>query len=198
MLQMYTIFKDDSSIILTDNLKYSDEIHFFYFNKINLEDLLNKIENNTLHITLYDADIEMMWNDFSKNFKLIEAAGGVVQNEEKAVLFIFRNEKWDLPKGKVEKDESIQETALREVEEECGVFDLKLGDFITKTYHIYEYKKQQILKISHWYKMKSSTKSLKPQVEEDITEAVWKNDKQMQQALKNTYPNIKLLLKSLQ
>ena len=195
---MYTIFKDDSSIILTDNLKYSDEIHFFYFNKINLEDLLNKIENNTLHITLYDADIEMMWNDFSKNFKLIEAAGGVVQNEEKAVLFIFRNEKWDLPKGKVEKDESIQETALREVEEECGVFDLKLGDFITKTYHIYEYKKQQILKISHWYKMKSSTKSLKPQVEEDITEAVWKNDKQMQQALKNTYPNIKLLLKSLQ
>ncbi|MBE9490133.1 MAG: NUDIX domain-containing protein, partial [Bacteroidetes bacterium] len=133
-----------------------------------------------------------------KNFKVIEAAGGVVQNDEKAVLFIFRNKKWDLPKGKVEKDESIQETALREVEEECGVFDLKLGDFITKTYHIYEYKKQQILKISHWYKMKSSTKSLKPQIEEDITEVVWKNDNQIQLALKNTYPNIKLLLKSLQ
>ncbi|NOQ92341.1 MAG: NUDIX domain-containing protein [Flavobacteriaceae bacterium] len=194
---MYTIFKDDSSIILTDNLKYCDDIYFFYFNKINLKDLLNKIENNTLHIILYDADIEMMWNKFLKNFKVIEAAGGVVQNEENAVLFIFRNEKWDLPKGKVEKDESIQETALREVEEECGVFDLKLGDFITKTYHIYQYKKQQILKISHWYKMKSCTKSLKPQIEEDITEVVWKNDDQIQLALRNTYPNIKLLLKSL-
>lgn len=194
---MYTIFKDDSSIILTDNLKNSDDIHFFYFNKVNLKDLINKIENNTLHIVLYDADIEMMWNNFLKNFKVIEAGGGVVQNDEKAVLFIFRNEKWDLPKGKVEKDESIQETALREVEEECGVFDLELGDFLTKTYHIYEYKKQQILKISHWYKMKSNTKSLKPQIEEDITEAVWKNDNQILLALKNTYPNIKLLLKSL-
>ncbi len=192
---MYTIFKDDSSIILTDNLKYSDDIHFFYFNKVNLKDLLYKTDNDTLHIILYDVDIEKMWSDFLKNFEVIEAAGGVVQNDEKEVLFIFRNEKWDLPKGKVEKDESVQETALREVEEECGVFDLKLGDFITKTYHIYEYKKQQILKVSHWYKMKSSTKSLKPQIEEDITEVVWKNDNQIQLALNNTYPNIKLLLK---
>ncbi len=194
---MYTIFKDDSSIILTDNLKNSDDIHFFYFNKVSLKDLLGKIENDTLHIILYDADIEEMWNYFLKNFKVIEAAGGVVQNNKNKVLFILRNEKWDLPKGKVEKDESIQEAALREVEEECGVFDLRSGDFIMKTYHTYEYKKQQILKISHWYKMKSSTKSLKPQIEEGITEVVWKNDNQIQLALKNTYPNIKLLLKGL-
>jgi len=194
---MYTIFKDDSSIILTDNLKKSDNIHFFYFNKVNLKDLLNMIKNKTLHIVLYDADLDMMWNNFLKNFKVIEAAGGVVRNNENETLFIYRLGKWDLPKGKIEKGELKKEAAIREVEEECGVFDLKLGDFIIKTYHIYEYKNEQILKISHWYKMKSSTKLLKPQIEEDITEVVWKNKEQIQLALNNTYPNIKLLLENI-
>jgi len=194
---MYTIFKDESSIFLTDDLKNQGAEFFLDFNKFNLKELFNSIENKTSHIILYHQDIELLWKSFRDNFIVLEAAGGVVQNDKNEILFIFRNEKWDLPKGKVEENESIQETAIREVEEECGVFDLKLGEFITKTYHIYEYKKNQILKISHWYKMKSNAKFFKPQIEEGITEVVWKNKNQIKLALKKTYSNIELLLKNM-
>ena len=194
---MYTIFKENSSIILTDKLEKTKINNFYFYNDINLRDLLSEIKNDNLSIILFHPDLEEMWSSFKNYFKVIEAAGGLVQNPDKEILFIYRNNIWDLPKGKIEKNEKVSEAAIREVQEECGLEMVFLGDFITKTYHIYEYENQEILKISHWFFMESNEINLVPQLEEDITEVVWKNEEETKEAIKNTYPNIKLLINRL-
>ncbi len=194
---MYTIFKNDCSIILTDCLKKKEENNFYKWVNIDLKNLLFRIDKNEFKkLIIYDSDIKLLWKNFKEQFKIIEAAGGVVFSNTD-ILFIFRLGKWDLPKGKIEKGESIQETAIREVKEECGLNKLTLGDFICSTYHIYTENEKDVLKISHWYKMYSNEKILTPQREEDITKVEWKNKIQIKKALQNTYPNIKLLLKKI-
>lgn len=127
----------------------------------------------------------------SKSVPLIEAAGGLVKNKEGEYLFIYRNDKWDLPKGKLEKGETAREGAVREVEEECGIEIARSGRKIIKTYHAYLIKGIVVLKKSHWYKMKFKGKGkLKPQLEEGITEVRWFNKTDMGEILKNTFPSI--------
>lgn len=130
---------------------------------------------------------------FVSLYKIIEAAGGIVKNKENKILFIFRQGKWDLPKGKIEKGENEKEAALREVEEECGIKELQLGDKFTRTYHTYVLKEENILKISHWYKMNYSgaSKKLVPQTEESITDARWMNKTEIMEAMQNTFPSIR-------
>ncbi len=196
---MYTIFKNDCVFYLTDLKDFSTGKNFFYWNEFDLNGSLEQCaEGEKKVFYLYHYDIEYLWKDFLGHFKRIEAAGGVVFNQDGEILFIFRNEKWDLPKGKIEKNEGIREAALREVMEECGIEkEPEIGEFITKTYHIYEYKGKEILKISHWFKMLSNEKNLKPQIEEDITRVVWMNKEQIHRVLKNTYGNIALLIEKL-
>jgi ADP-ribose pyrophosphatase YjhB (NUDIX family) len=198
MLQMYTIFKNDCSILLTDNPKNKHKKNFYYWHEINFEDLLFKIENDKIHsLILYHFDIDRMWSDFLKEFEVIEAAGGVILNSSEDILFILRNGKWDLPKGKIEKNETISEAAMREVKEECGISNVNLGEFIATTYHIYYENDQRVLKISHWYKMICNSNRFKPQLEEGITQVVWKNKDEVNLAIQNSYPNIKLLIEKL-
>ena len=109
----------------------------------------------------------------------------------------MRKGKWDLPKGKVDKQETIEAAALREVEEETGVQNLKLGSFIQVTYHIFKRGLKYKLKETFWYEMHTDfSKELVPQIKENITKAVWKTPQETEKALQNTYPNIKLLLKN--
>jgi 8-oxo-dGTP pyrophosphatase MutT (NUDIX family) len=119
---------------------------------------------------------------------VIKAAGGLVANAKGEFLFIFRNKKWDLPKGKVEKGEKLKITAVREVEEECGVKIEKREDLICQTYHIYELNGKVILKRTNWYKMfvKGSPKLI-PQKEEGITTASWVGPNGIKAKTKNTY-----------
>ena len=195
---MYTIFKNDCVFYLTDNKDFSLNSHFISWDSFDLTENLNKCDSsNPLTFYLYHSDLEFLWKEFKKKFKIIEAAGGVVLNHKKEILFIYRLDKWDLPKGKVEKGESLQETAIREVQEECGISELTLKNFISTTYHIYEEKGKQILKVSHWYAMHSETEEFIPQLEEDITKVEWKDSKGIKKAIENTYPNIKLLIKSV-
>lgn len=124
--------------------------------------------------------------------KKIIAAGGLVQNTKGEYLFIFRRGKWDLPKGKVDKNEKIEDAAIREVEEECGISGLEIIRPISKTYHTYTIKGEKILKETHWFFMKTNrTEKLIPQTEEDITEAVWADKKEVKTLLENTYDTIK-------
>jgi len=110
------------------------------------------------------------WEDFCHRYAIVEAAGGLVQNRRGEYLMIFRNGKWDLPKGKREPNESMEQTALREVEEECSIDRLTLLKPLTVTYHTYALQGVDILKPTQWYAMRyeGSESVFKPQAEEGI------------------------------
>jgi len=108
---------------------------------------------------------------------------------------IFRNNKWDLPKGKLEQNENIKECAIREVQEECGASGLRIINALQDTYHIYEINGIKILKRTYWFSMHTDSKcSLEPQIEEGITEVVWVDKEQIAEKLNNSFRNIKELL----
>jgi len=134
------------------------------------------------------------WKEFCSNFNIIEAAGGLVYSDNNQLLMIFRHDKWDLPKGKLEIGENIEECAIREVEEESGVEELSIVKKLKCTYHTYELDGKSILKRTYWFKMSSNYKSnLKPQLEEGITKVEWVNITEIPSKLENSYGNIKEL-----
>lgn len=127
--------------------------------------------------------------------KVIMAAGGVVENEKGEILLIYRKKHWDLPKGKLDEGESIEDCAVREVEEETGLKQVLLGDLIDTTTHQYKENGEQIIKKTIWYKMKaSSLDKLTPQTEEQIEDIRWVKPDELQSYTENTYPNIILIL----
>ena len=132
------------------------------------------------------------WKSFCSDYKLIIAAGGVVYNKKNQLLMIFRNEKWDLPKGKLEEGEDIKVCALREVEEECGVKGLKIVNKISETYHVYKVNHEKILKRTYWFKMSTDfNNKLIPQISEGITKVEWVDNKDIKQRIADSYRNIK-------
>ena len=129
---------------------------------------------------------------------MIEAAGGLVFNKEEQILMIFRNGKWDLPKGKLEIGESVEECAIREVEEECGILGLIIENKIKDTYHTYVLEGENILKKTYWYKMNTDFDGeLMPQIEEGITKVSWVSKDEISENLTNSYGNISDVLKTL-
>lgn len=192
---MYTIFKNDTSIILTDDRKILGAQNCYLWTDYNQKEALNKLASGHLSkLYLYDADLGGMWNSFKKMFKVIEASGGIVNNQSGEILFIYRHDKWDLPKGKIELNETREAAGIREVKEECGFNKINLLDYFDTTYHIYEEKEEDVLKISYWYRMYSNDNNLIPQVEEGITDLTWVSQVEVSKQLVNTYPNIALLV----
>lgn len=192
---MYTIFKNDASIILTDDTKMLSDKHYFVWKEFRQGNRFDELfRDKPKNIFLYHEDLDLMWEEFRGYFKIIEAAGGIVKNQAGQMLFIFRNGIWDLPKGKIEPNESKEDAGVREVEEECGFGSLDLGDFIGVTYHIYEEKESQVLKVSYWFEMASDETDLKPQLEEGITDLKWIGEQNLPFIYSNTYPNIRLLI----
>lgn len=123
----------------------------------------------------------------------IPAAGGAVRNEKGELLFIFRRGHWDLPKGKIEKGEGIPVAATREVEEECGLNDVRIVAPLETTYHIYRYKGDWAIKPTYWFLMEQHCDALPvPQEEEDITKVAWLSAKAFAKA-SPTFPNIVLV-----
>jgi 8-oxo-dGTP pyrophosphatase MutT (NUDIX family) len=132
---------------------------------------------------------------FSKKYHLIHAAGGVVQNDNRDVLLIYRRGKWDLPKGKIENNEPLELGAEREVKEETGLTDLMLRRPLHITYHTYAEKGKDILKETHWYLFDApGSQPLAPQTEEDINEVIWVSKDKVVNYKKNTYALIKDVL----
>jgi 8-oxo-dGTP pyrophosphatase MutT (NUDIX family) len=139
--------------------------------------------------------VDHYWSIFREQFEWIEAAGGLVENEKGEWLFIFRREKWDLPKGKLDDGESIDACAIREVEEETGLHHVKIVGDLGKTWHAYHEHGKFCLKQSAWYKMKvTGNQNLVPQTEEDITSIKWLAPGQLDEVMQNTYPSIKEVL----
>jgi 8-oxo-dGTP pyrophosphatase MutT (NUDIX family) len=161
-----------------------------------IKSLLHEIKKTEFHAgVILHNDLEHLKQLFFKQFVLIEAAGGIVQNTNKELLFIYRLGKWDLPKGKMEKGEHPDECALREVTEETGVTGLELRKKTGETYHTYDEFGKHILKITHWYFMTCpASQPLTPQTEEAITEAKWVATSNIKEQIANTYPSIKDIL----
>jgi 8-oxo-dGTP pyrophosphatase MutT (NUDIX family) len=121
----------------------------------------------------------------------------LVYNANGDVLFIFRNGKWDLAKGGMEKNETIEETAIREVEEETGVTGLVITEKLQKTYHIFKRNGRYKLKITQWFEMQTKYEgNPQGQAEEGIEKVEWVNPKNIPMLLENSYENIKLLFET--
>ncbi|MEI6866223.1 MAG: NUDIX domain-containing protein [Flavicella sp.] len=192
---MYKVFMNDKPIIITDSSENSNNCEVYCFQDINFIELQNKIISPGVDgICLLTDEIDNDWKSFLSNFKVIEAAGGKVYNSRKEVLFIYRFDKWDLPKGHIEIGENKRTAALREVEEECGVDKLTIEKELETTYHTFYYNGELRLKVTYWYLMRTSyIGKLIPQQEEGITQVAFKNKIEVIKALRNTYQNIKLL-----
>lgn len=194
---MYKVFVNEKKLTLSrypENIKKNLRFEGF----ASLEIAVDLLENTSCtEINVYGEKIEEMWEDFTHMFKVIEAAGGIVKNQKEELLFIHRIGKWDLPKGKIEKDESLEQAALREVEEETGLKELILENFINHTFHIYtERNGEKILKTTYWFKMSYvGNEKPVPQIEEGITEVCWKNEEMItKDVFPMTFENIKLIL----
>ena len=188
---------DAMDALLTELTHHPDAVFIDEFSTPAINSLLHEIKKEDFHagIVLHH-DLEELKKAFFKHFHIIEAAGGIVQNEKKEILFIHRRGKWDLPKGKLEKKETPEIAAAREVEEETGVKDLKLKKKIGETYHTYDEFGKHILKISHWFYFTcDSNQQLQPQTEEDITETKWIKTKDIKEPMNDTYENIKDMMR---
>ncbi|MCP4443355.1 MAG: NUDIX domain-containing protein [Aureispira sp.] len=181
---MYKIYINETPLLLvsSEEAKQYDPkdlknlLVSYAHNKKNLHRYIDNLEKgaNYQSIIIHSADVEQLREDFFSRFKIRQAGGGVVFNESGKILAIYRGGYWDLPKGKTEKGETMEETAIREVQEETGVENITLDKFITHTYHTFKNRKgKRVLKWSTWYTMHTSDTELTPQAEEDIELAVF-------------------------
>ena len=191
---MYKVFFNQKPLILTSKiLKSSDSNPFIHIKFSSKNQILKAIKaKKTESVYIYHKNIKKLWEIFTKKFPIIDAAGGLVERSDDKFLFIYRNNKWDLPKGGIEKKELIIEAAQREVKEETGLADLIVINKIGETYHIFKKGKNFRLKRTYWFKMKSDYQGeLFPQEEEGIISAEWINKKRIPEIFKNAYENIK-------
>lgn len=184
---MYKICYNDKVIKLahTDlesHLPQTDATHLIvhYPGKVKLLlNYLDKLEKNAKLKFLYilAPDVRKLKEDFFTLFKIVKAAGGLVLNTEGQVLFIYRRGHWDLPKGKMETDETKKVSALREVKEETGLGRVRIIRKLLTTYHIYlgQSSQRRILKPTYWYLMHTLEHKVTPQLEEDIEVVEWRH-----------------------
>lgn len=155
---------------------------------------LSKI--TSLGVIIEDLSVKALWDELYELFEPIDAAGGVVYNESNDILMIFRRGKWDLPKGKCDENENIENCAIREVSEETGLNNLEMLDKIGDTFHVYQQDKKNWLKRTAWYRMKGSvSEPLIPQAEENILKARWVKHSELPSITLKTYEAIKEVLR---
>ena len=192
---MYKVFVNDKPLFLTNEIKKETDFKFFLLESADINQIIvNFFQNKLQQAYLYHPDEKEIIKTLKAKIPVNKAGGGLVYNKNGAVLFIFRNGKWDLPKGGIEKGEFIEDTAIREVEEETGVTGLTITGKLQKTYHIFKRNGKYKLKITHWYEMKTDFEGTPMgQIEEGIEKVAWLNPDEIKVALKNSYENIKLL-----
>ncbi|HEX5026699.1 MAG TPA: NUDIX domain-containing protein [Agriterribacter sp.] len=194
------IYFGDKPVFLCDEITPALEIYRHHPDTVFIDELTNHAVNALLHEIVkpgfhagilftesIDQSKKMLW----KHFTVIRAAGGLIENEKHEILMIFRRGKWDLPKGKLDKGEKLEDCAVREVKEETGLKKVTLKKFLLTTYHTYNEFGKHILKESHWYGMEApSGQPLTPQTEEDIHQIEWVSPEHIPQKRQNAFPSI--------
>ncbi len=192
---MYKVFVNDKPLFLTNQVQKETDFKIFLLESVDIKKLIVKIFQHKIQKAfLYHPDEKLIMKTLRAKLPVEKAGGGLVYNKEGDVLFIFRNGKWDLPKGGTEKNETIEETAMREVEEETGVNGLVITDKLQKTYHIFKRNGRYKLKITQWFEMRTKYEGApQGQADEGIEKVAWINPKEIKCLLTNSYENIKLL-----
>ena len=200
------IYFNDKPLFLCDAIDWEiqtfahhdDAVFIDELNIHTIKAMIHEMQQPKVHAGIFfHKNIDELKKKFFAKFILVPAAGGVVKNEKKEILMIYRKGKWDLPKGKLDKKETPEECAVREVKEETGLKNLKLLSLLTVTYHTYQEGTRLMLKESHWFLMKSkSNQLLLPQVEEGIDIARWANKEEIPVYLLNSYASVADILQA--
>jgi len=187
MTQMYKVFIDNKAVVFKINPNFKDA----YLSKKEIWNNINWLLGSSMDgIIIEIKNDKKFWKIFKGN-KYIEAAGGLVEKDNQ-FLFIKRNGKWDIPKGKIEKGESIKKAAVREIEEECGLIKPKIKTHLINTWHTYEMNGKLYLKRTYWFWLTEGEKQSKliPQGEEGITKVKYLPISKFKKIKKNTYQSI--------
>ena len=202
------IYFEDKPVFLCDKIDGTIDEYMHHPDAVFIDEISTAAVNSLLHEIakpefhagiLLNKDLDRLKKVFFKHFTVIIAAGGVVMNSNADILMIFRRGKWDLPKGKLDVDETLEQCAVREVQEETGLTSVKLGEKMITTYHTYSEFGKHILKESHWYKMQSENEQkLVPQTEEDITDIKWIKRPDLKKYTSKTYQTIIEVLDQLE
>ncbi len=203
---MYKVFFNDSTIQIggeskkpsKNNITQSTGCENYGF----VRELIAEIEkgNKAINFLLQNNGTELLWECFKKQLVEIPAAGGLVKNNDNSLLFIKRLGVWDLPKGKIDNDETPEFAAIREVEEECGARGLKIISQLESTFHIYrspflKFPDNLVLKETKWFLMScDDDQTLVPQLEENIEEARWFALEKLDEVMENTYLSLREFL----
>ena len=193
---MIKIFVGDKPIILTTLVEPEIDFKNYLLKSVNIGKVIKELENTKLKsVRLIHKNEKKLLKLFLKLLPNVIAGGGKAYNDKGDILFIYRNGKWDLPKGKAEKRETIDKTAIREVEEETGVKNLEIVKPLETTYHIFKRNGKYRIKVTYWFEMKTTYDGpLQPQENEGITKVEWLGSGASKMALVNSYANIKGLI----
>jgi len=194
---MYKVFFNQKPLILTNEIQdFSDNEPLLFIKYTSVAQIIKALKSSkNRKVFLYHKDIDKLWKSFKKKFPVVVAAGGLVERTDNKLLFIFRNNKWDLPKGGVEKKELIIEAAQREVVEETGVSDLIVQKQLSETFHIFKKGKRFRLKKTYWFKMSTSYMGkTKPQTEEGIKKTEWVSKEKIDEILNDAFENIRIIV----
>jgi len=194
---MYKVFIENKPLYFVESTKDLPKDTFFLFggldqNQVESITKVYKEKNNSLIFAVVAKNtLKAMLKSFS-HYQYIEAAGGIVEKKKNGMLlFIKRNGFWDIPKGKLEKNEDGIAGAKREIEEECGISGLKFRKNICSTYHTYEHKGKMVLKKTYWFAfLYAGKEKLTAQTEEGITKVKWFEVDNLFKIRKNTFASI--------
>lgn len=202
---MYEVFFNERRIVITQQGKIPFVKEAVISKKLASVDevknwFLDFTSTSTKSAILIHPTPKIFWKKlFLPLFTKIPAAGGIVIRNNQ-ILFILRNGKWDLPKGKIDNGESKKEAALREVSEECGIERHKIIKKLPKTFHIFQSTfedtlGQWIFKKTFWFEMSYQGEEIgTPQIDENITEIRWFEKSELGEVLQNTYENLRSLI----
>lgn len=179
-------------------IHHDDAVFIDELNAHTVKTIIHEMQQPNVHAGIFiHPDLTALKKALFKKFTLVLAAGGLVVNNHDQVLMIFRRGKWDLPKGKLDKGEKLEDCAIREVKEETGLVHVKLVSPLTITWHTYHEGSKFILKESHWYRMAvNNEQELTPQKEEDIHEIKWVDRNHMKEFGKKSFPSVNDVLEA--
>lgn len=188
---MFTVYFEDKSVVFLQDepAGCGEQTACLKQDGLGIANMLENLENNK-RLVVINGHPEKSFDEFLAEFKLLDAAGGLVENNAGEILMIYRNGRWDLPKGHMEQGESPEDCSVREVREETGLQEIERNGLVSVTYHCYLLRGEWIMKKTYWYGMKSPGRDFKPQVEEGITKVEWVAEDKLKEYTGTSFPSV--------